>query len=61
MSNKRRPRSKCPREQRDGRSGPGAWLCPLCKHWHYLKRNPVRRGTIRAKRNGDPVEPIPWG
>jgi len=46
----------CPRVKRDGRCSPGAWHCPLCKQWHYLKRNPVRRGTVRAKRNGDPVD-----
>ncbi len=38
--------------QRDGRCAPGAWLCALCDRWHYLKRNPVRRGTLVRK--GDP-------
>ncbi|HSX23211.1 MAG TPA: hypothetical protein VLE97_10610 [Gaiellaceae bacterium] len=52
----RKKAGACPREKRDGRSSPGAWRCPICKHWHYLKRNPVRRGTVPSKRNGDPVD-----
>jgi len=56
MTKKRRRGDECPRMQRDGRCCPGAWLCRICKQWHYLRRNPVRRGTVHAKRNGDPVD-----
>ena len=46
-----KPRSRaCPGMQRDGRCCPGAWLCRICKQWHYLKRCPVRRGTARTMR-----------
>jgi len=51
---KARTRGPCPGMMRDGRCSPGAWLCRLCGRWHYLKRNPVRRGTLPRKRNGDP-------
>lgn len=46
----------CPREKRDGRSSPGAWRCALCGQWHYLRRKPVRRGTVRSKPSGDPID-----
>jgi hypothetical protein len=42
---RRRRQRICPGEKRDGRCSPGAWLCRLCKRWHYLERRPVRRGT----------------
>jgi len=56
MTRKRSSQEPCPWEKRDGRCCPGAWLCRHCGNWHYLKRNPVRRGTVRAKRNGDPID-----
>ena len=40
----------CPGMRRDGRCCPGAWLCRICKKWHYLKRRPVQRGTSRTLR-----------
>ena len=52
---KRRSIPQCPRVSRDGRCCPGAWLCPLCQRWHYLKRNPVRRGTLPGKRGRAPI------
>lgn len=51
---KKKAAKPCPGMMRDGRCSPGAWLCRLCKRWHYLKRSPVRRGNLSDKRNGSP-------
>jgi hypothetical protein len=34
----------------DGRTHAGAWLCRHCGSWHWMGRNPVRRGTSRTLR-----------
>lgn len=45
-------KESCPGAKKDGRGSPSAWLCRSCGRWHYLKRSPVRRGTLPTKRNG---------